>query len=141
MEAVITPENDDSIVLHVGCCIEAVEEAAQLVVNVGDTGEVALHELLPLLVLYYPLVPVGAPVVMSVGQVVFAVGRQFDVLKRIHVEPLAGNLPGDVRAEKAHCEEKRFVLPLLHLLDGPVHNHVISRFFIRQFEGCGPEEL
>ena len=75
MEAVITPENDDSIVLHGGGCIEGVEEAAELVVHVGDAGEVALHELLPLLVLHYPLVPVGAPVVMGVGQVVFAVGR------------------------------------------------------------------
>jgi hypothetical protein len=56
----------------------------------------------------------GATVVMSVAQIIFAVRRQFDFLKWILVEPLAGNFPGDMGAEKPYGEEERLYTLLLH---------------------------
>ena len=75
MKAMVAPEYDDGVVLHRGGGIKGIKEAPELVIDVGDTGEVALHEFFPLSVLDHPLVPVSSSVVMSVGQVIFTVGR------------------------------------------------------------------
>jgi hypothetical protein len=78
MEAVIAPENNNGVVLHAGCSIEGVEESSQLMVHVGNAGKVSLHQLFPLLIFDHPFVPVGATVVMSVAEIIFAIRRQFD---------------------------------------------------------------
>jgi len=141
MEAVIAPENNNGVVLHAGCSIERVEESSQLMVHVGNAGKVSLHQLSPLVIFDHPFVPVGATVVMSVVQVIFAVRRPFNFLKRILVKPLAGNLPGDVGAKKPYGEEERFFALLLHLFDGPVDNHMVTGLFVGLLEGRGSEEL
>lgn len=77
VKTVIAPEYDDGVLFH-GRVVEAIEEAAELVVDIADAGEVTAHEVLPLFVFLYPFVPVGTAVVVSVVEVIGAMFGEFD---------------------------------------------------------------
>ena len=110
-------------------------------VDVADAGEITLHEVLPLLVLDHPLVPLHAAVRVGVVEIVDPVLGQFDLLDRVKIEPLLWHLEGDVRPEQADGKEERLVSGLVHLGDSPVHHHVVAGLLVGLLEWLGTEVL
>ena len=82
VKPVIGPKNDDGVVFH-WRGLKRIEESPELVVDIADAGEVALHERSPLVVVSDPLMPGDAVGGAGVGEIVFDVGRELDFIERI----------------------------------------------------------
>ena len=140
MEAVITPEDDDGVVFF-GRVFEGLEEAAEFVIDVADTGEVALHEDFPLLVFDDPVVPRLAGWWTGVVEVIGAMLGELDVFERVHVEEALRDLEGDVGAEESDGEEEGFFEIDGELCLGPVDDHMIAGLFVGDLQRLGSKEL
>ena len=105
-------EHDDGVVL-VFALVQRLKHTPDLRINKVHTGQVRLHQRLPLVLLQHPLVRrrdmlepsevdrVGREVV----EVVLRRHRQLDLVDREFVEPLLGGELRDVRAVEPDAEE------------------------------------
>lgn len=107
---------------------------ANLAINEGDAGEVALDNLLPLLVFFGPF---GARVALvdgvlagfgDVAEVGDFVGRKGEFFGVVEVEVFLRDVPRDVGAEEADHEHKGLGVFFLEAFDGPVSGKGVAHF-------------
>ena len=140
MKSVIAPEHDNRVVFH-RRSVECIKQATKLVIHVTDAREVALHEFLPLLVVGHPLVPALSTMTVRVLEIIGPTLGQFHFIKRIQIEPSLRHFPRDVWPEQTNREKERLAAGLLHLLDRPVGNKMISIAFLWVTEHRRPKKL
>ena len=131
--AVIAPDNHDRVVGE-ACVLEGGEQSPDLGVDKARAGEVAPHEVSPLVVLLEPRQPrlrqrpvevPGKP--RGVAAVVGEEGGQHRVVVGVEVKPLLRGVAGHMRQEEAGRQEEGLVPGgILDLLDGPARDLVVA---------------
>ena len=74
VKSVITPQNDDGVVLH-RRGVQRIQQSTQLMIHVADAREIALHEFFPLIIIRHPLVPTLPAVTVRVRHVILKMLR------------------------------------------------------------------
>ena len=137
----IAPEDDDGVFSETGR-VESIEDAADLRVHEGGTGEIGADEVSPLVVVLEPLqagfgqfpmeIPGKAGRVRPVNS---EEGRQHGVVVGEQIEPFLSGIAGDMRQEEAGGKEERLIIGCgLELFDGPACDLVIAFVFIAMRE-------
>lgn len=137
MKAVVREEDDDGVVF-VGAGVESIQQAPHLMISKADTGEVGLHQGLPLIVCHDPFL--GGCDVLEAGEI-NGVGREvveivlsgfgnLQGVEGVEIDPLLRGKLRDVRGHKARHEKEGLIAFRLDLLTGPAGHFVIGHQFI-----------
>ena len=125
VKSVVGPENHDSVFFH-WRRLQSIEESPELIIHIADAGEIALHEVFPLLVVSDPFVPGNAVGWPGVGEVVFDVGWKLDFVERVEVEVFLRHFERNVRTEQPDGDELWLGWFGFEFFNGPIDDQMVA---------------